>query len=228
MGYAGKLDLKLKARELRKKGLSVKTIEKKLKVSRSSVSLWIRDIKLTEKQLRKLYLNKRTGALKGSIIAAMNKMRRREKITEKLNMEGKKEIGKISKRDMFLAGVAMYFAEGSKTDGSIEFCNSDPRSIKFMVDWMQKICKINKEKFRCSLYIHDNLNDVKAKKYWSTLVKIPLSQFRKSYIVKNNPNRLRKVKHEYGILRLTVSDINLHRKIMGWISGLFRNQNIPG
>jgi len=78
MSYAGKLDLKLKAQKLRKRGLSVKEIEKKLKVSRSSVSLWIREVKLTKKQLKKLYLNKKTGQLKGSIIAAMNKIKIRE------------------------------------------------------------------------------------------------------------------------------------------------------
>ena len=59
MSYSGKLELKLKARELRKNGLSVKAIQEKLKVSRSSVSLWVRDIKLTRKQLEKLYLNQK-------------------------------------------------------------------------------------------------------------------------------------------------------------------------
>ena len=221
MGYSGKLELKLKARNLRKRGLSIKKIQRKLKVSRSSVSLWVRDVKLTKKQLEKLYLNKKTGNLKGSIIAAMNKIKKREEITQRLMREGTKEIGKLSKRDKFIAGIAMYFAEGSKTDGSINFSNSDPLAIKFMVNWFREVCDVPEEKFRCSLYIHDNLDEKKAKKYWSKLTEIPLSQFRKSYIVKNNPHRLRKVKHIYGVLRITTSNINLHRKIMGWINGIF-------
>jgi len=222
MGYAGKLDLKLKARSLRKSGLSIREIQKRLKVSKSSVSIWVRDIRLTKKQLEKLYLNKKTGNLKGSIIAAMNKIRKREKLTKKLMQEGKKEVGKLSKRDKFVIGISMYFAEGDKTDKSVVFSNTDSQAIKFMVDWLRKVCKVPEEKFRCNLYIHDNLNEKEAKKFWSDLIKIPLSQFRKSYIVKNNPNRLRKVKHKYGVLRVTVSNVNLHRKIMGWISGVFR------
>lgn len=222
MGYAGKLDLKLKARSLRKNGLSIGEIQKRLRVSRSSASIWVRDIRLTRKQLEKLYLNKKTGALRGSIIAAMNKIRKREKLTKKLIQEGKKEVGRLSKRDKFITGVVMYFAEGSKGDDSVSFSNSDPRAIKFMVNWFRVICKVPEKKFRCSLYIHDNLNEEKAKKYWSRLIKIPLSQFRKSYIVKNNPRRLRKVKHKYGVFRLTISNVNLHRKIMGWIEGLFK------
>jgi len=222
MGYSGKLELKLKARVLRKKGLSIKEIERKLKVSRSSVSLWVRDVRLTKKQLKRLYLNKRRSGLRGCIIAAMNKIKKREETTEKLMKEGIKEVGRLSKRDRFIVGVAMYFAEGSKSDKNVVFSNSDPRAIKFMVDWYREFCKVPEEKFRCSLYIHDNLDEKKAKKFWSRLTKIPLSQFRKSYIVKNNSHRLRKVKHIYGVLRVVISDVNLHRKIMGWIEGIFK------
>mgnify|MGYP001573837167 CR=1 FL=1 len=222
MGYAGKLELKNKAQLLRKKGLSVKEIQRRLKVSRSSVSLWVRDIQLTKKQLRKLYLNKKTGALKGSIIAAMNKIRAREELTEKLMKEGEKEIGIISNRDKFIAGVSMYFAEGDKGGRNVSFSNSDPRAIKFMVKWFRDVCRIPLNRLRLSLYLHDNLDERKAKRFWTKLTKIPSAQFRKSYIVKNNPHRLRKVKHIYGVLRVAVSDTNLHRKIMGWISGMFR------
>ncbi len=223
MSYAGKLDLKLKAQKLRKRGLSVKEIEKKLKVSRSSVSLWIREVKLTKKQLKKLYLNKKTGQLKGSIIAAMNKIKIREDITKRLIKEGEKEVGKISLRDKFITGISLYFAEGSKGDKNVSFSNSDPKAIKFMVKWLREFCKVPQEKFRGTLYLHDNLNEKQAKEFWLELTGIPLRQFTKTYIVRNNPKRLRKVKHPYGVFRITVSNANLHRKIMGWISGIFKS-----
>lgn len=222
MGNAGKLELKLKARQLRKKGMSVGEIQKRLKVSRSSVSLWVRGIQLSKKQLEKLYLNKKTGGLRGSIIAAMNKIRAREELTRRLMQEGAKEIGKLSRRDKFITGVAMYFAEGDKGDKNVGFSNSDPSAIKFMADWFRSVCKVPKKKFRANIYLHDNLDEQKAKIFWVKVTKIPLDQFGKSYIVKNNPHRLRKVKHIYGVLRITVSDVNLQRKIMGWISGVFK------
>lgn len=222
MSYVGKLELKLKARALRKHGLSVKEIQKRLRVSRSSISLWVRGIKLTKEQLEKLYLNKKSGGLKGSIIAAMNKIKFREQLTEKLIGEGKKEIGGLSKRDKFIAGVAMYFAEGTKGDKNVSFSNTDPKAIKFMTSWLRRFCNVPEKKFRASLYLHDNLNEKMAKQFWSKLTRIPLDQFRKSYIVKNNPNRLRKVRHIYGVLKITVSNANLHRKIMGWINGVFK------
>ncbi|XOB40352.1 MAG: helix-turn-helix domain-containing protein [Candidatus Nealsonbacteria bacterium] len=220
MGYAGKLKLKLKAKELRKKGLSVKTIQKRLGVSRSSVSLWVRDIQLTRKQLERLYLNKKTGALRGSIIAAMNATKRRRELTRKLIAQGKKEIGNISKRDRFIAGIALYLGEGSKTDGDVSFSNSNPEAMKFMVSWFRAFCKAPEKRLRGSLYIHSNLDEKKSKRFWSEITEIPLSQFTKSYIVKNNPHRLRKTKHIYGVFRVKISDVNLHRKIMGWIKGV--------
>ncbi|HNP79293.1 MAG TPA: hypothetical protein PKI00_00370 [Candidatus Pacearchaeota archaeon] len=216
----GKLDLKLKARELRKKGLSIKKIKKKLNVSLSSVSVWVRDIKLNKKQLNKLYLNKKTGNLKGSIIAAHNKIKEREKITKILNEQGRKDIGRLNKRERFIAGIAIYAGEGGKTDRDISFVNSDPKMIKFMVNWFKDFCDISNDKLRGSLYIHDDLNENKAKSFWSKLSEIPLSQFTKSYIVKNNKNRLRKKKHNYGIFKIKISNAFLHRKIMGWVDGL--------
>lgn len=221
MGYAGKLELRLEAQSLRKKGLSLKEIQKRLGVSRSSVSLWVREVKLTQRQIRRLYLNKETGRLKGSAIAAANKIRAREELTRKIIKVAQREVGSLSKRDRFITGIAMYFAEGDKGGKNVAFSNSNPYAIKFMADWLRVECKVPEEKFRCYLYIHDNLDEVKAKRFWSKLTHIPLAQFRKSYIVMNNPNRLRKVKHVHGVLRISVSDVNLHRRITGWISKIF-------
>ncbi|MCX6789354.1 MAG: helix-turn-helix domain containing protein [Candidatus Gribaldobacteria bacterium] len=221
MSYVGKLKLKQEAIRLRRNGLSVKEIQKRLQVSMSSVSLWVRDVKLTQKQLRKLYLNKRTGALRGCIVAAMNRTEQRKKLTCRLIDGGKKEVGCISKRDKFMAGIAMYFSEGDKASESVAFSNSDPRAIEFMADWFREFCKVPEDKFRCYLYIHDNLDEVEAKKFWSKILRLPITQFRKSYIVKNNPKRLRKTKNIYGVLRISISDVNLHRRIMGWIEGIF-------
>lgn len=220
MGYRGKLKKEKEAKELRKNGWSIKKIEKELGVARSSVSKWVRDVKLTEKQIKQLYLNKKTGQLRGCIVAARNKQNRRAELVSRLKEEGKKEIGFLKKKDRFIAGVAMYFAEGSKTDQNVSFSNSDPRAIKFMAEWLREFCFVPEGRFRGRIYLHDNLDEKRAKKFWSELTNVPLEQFRKSYIVKNDPKRFRKSKNIYGVFTLTVSDVNLLRKIMGWTEGV--------
>lgn len=224
MGYAGKLAEKLRAQELRRKGLSYKEIRKEIRVSKSTLSHWCRDIVLTPKQLERLYKRKEFGQLKGSVIAAKNKQRARFKEVEKLRKAGVKEVGKLSKRDKFIAGIALYVADGDKYDDcSFGFSNSDPRLIKFMGLWFKEFCEIPGEKFRGSLWIHDDLNEEEAKKYWSKLIEMPLSQFRKSYIVKSKTRskKIRKKKHPYGVFSLRFSGTRAKRKLFGWIEGIF-------
>lgn len=222
MGYYGKIKLRFEAQKLRGKGWSIRKIEEKLHVSRSSVSLWVRDIKLPSTFIKKLYQNQRTGGLRGSFIAAQNKVKKREKLIFTIVNKAREEVGALTKRDMFIAGMSLYLAEGDKADRRVAFSNADPRTINFMMKWLRIICFVPEKKFRCCIYIHDNLDEKAAKLYWSKITDISLSQFMKSYIVKNKAQRFRRTKHEYGICRIVVCDVNLHRKIMGWISGAFR------
>ena len=220
MGYAGKIAEKSKARELRKKGYSVRQIEEKLSVSRSSVSLWCRDIILADDLVDKLYLNKKTGALKGSYVASQNKIKARKQAEKRFIERGKKTVGLLSNRDLFISGIALYAAEGEKTGGTMGLSNSDPRIIKLFLKWLRQFFEVPEEKLRASLYLHDNLDELAAKKYWSKITKVPLTQFCKTFVVKNKYNSFRHSKHVNGVLRVRVSDINLLRQILGYIDGL--------
>jgi len=220
MGYTGYLELKQKARELRKKGMSVREIHNRLNISKSSASIWTRDIKLTKKQLLKLYKNKLNGRIKGSFINAKKQQEERIRKTLELHRIGMQEVGKLSKRDKFIIGIALYSGEGTKSDRNCGFANSDPSLIKFMVYWFRKFCKVKESKLRGSLWLHENLSQIEAEIYWSKLTKIPLKQFQKTYIVKQKRNNIRKNIHKYGVFSVRFTDATIHRKIMGWIKGI--------
>jgi hypothetical protein len=221
VGYFGKIDLQNRAIVLRKKGRSIRSIENELKVSRSSVSQWVRGVILTKTQINILYRNKSTGGLKGSFIASQNKINKRIVETKEIERIGSLEIGNISKRDRFMLGIALYLGEGSKTSHNVSFTNSDSKVMKFMKEWLVEFCKIEKNSIRCNIFLHDDLDEGKAKKFWGGILDIKTNQFKKSYIVKNNPDRLRKAKHEYGICRITVSRVSILRQILGWIKAVF-------
>ncbi len=220
MGYSGYLKLKQKAITLRKKGLSVRNIQKELKVSKSSVSIWTRDVKLTKKQLLRLYKNKLNGRIKGSFINAKKQQEERIRKTLELHRIGMQEVGKLSKRDKFIIGIALYSGEGTKSDRNCGFANSDPSLIKFMAYWFREFCKVQESKLRGSLWIHENLDRIKAERFWSKLTKIPLKQFQKTYIVEQKRRNIRKNIHEYGVFSIRFTDATIHRKIMGWIKGI--------
>jgi len=119
-------------------------------------------------------------------------------------------------------GVALYLGEGSKTGDAVEFTNADPETIRFMFNWYIKFCGIPQEKIKASLWIHDNLDEPNAKKYWSNLLGINMSQFGKSYISKNKTNsqKIRKNIHKHGIIKIRYYSVAKLRLILGWIKGV--------
>jgi len=220
VGYYGRLEEKEQARQLRRGGLSVREITTRLRVSKDSVSRWVRDIQLTDKQLRRLYLNQKTGALRGSIIGSNKNQRRREEETLQLLNEGCRQVGVLTKRDRFIAGVCLYAAEGNKTDGDVAISNTDPLILRFMVRWLEEFLHVERSRMKLYLYLHEGLNEDTAKQFWSNMLDIPITRFGKTYRASATRARLRKVRHVYGVLRVGVSNRLLHRRLMGWVSGI--------
>lgn len=226
MGHYGKLQEKTIALKLRYKGYSYSEILKKIKVSKDTLSRWCRDIVLTDYQKQRLINNKIFGQKKGSLIAAENKKRLRIMETQTIYKESAKQIGSINLREKFIAGISLYAGEGDKTDSQVGFSNSNPDLIKFMMWWFRKFCKISEDKYRGSLWLHQGLDEKKAKIFWANIIGIPLSQFNKTYIAKNKPysKKIRKNIHKYGVFAIRFSNAIIHRRIMGWISALFHDR----
>jgi len=224
MGYYGRLELKKRARLLRKSGKSYNKIVSVLHLSKSTISDWCKDIPLTQSQIRQLLSDKKSGAHKGSLIAAANKKKIRLEQTTRLFAEGMREVGILSKRDRFISGVAFYSSEGTKTDNGCAFANSDPKMIAFMISWFKEFGNVSIDKFHAAIWIHENKNESKAKRFWSKTTRIPQKNFYKSYITENKikSKKIRKNIHEFGVCTIYVSNAPLQRKLMGWIGGVLQ------
>ncbi len=222
MGYFGKLEEKEKAKRLRKKGYSYNQIKTETGLSKDTICRCCRDIELTKKQILALNLNRKRGQILGSIRGAKTNQRRRILSEERLLKKGIKQIGTLNKREKFMLGIAFYQGEGSKTGSGVEFTNSDPDTVVFMVRWFEEFCQIGKENLKCSLWLHDNLNEKVAIKYWSDLLGVKKEQFGKTYVAKNkiNSKKIRKNIHKYGIIKIRYYDVLKLRLILGWIKGV--------
>ena len=166
---------KEKVINLRKKGLSYNEIIKIIPVSKSSVSLWCRNIQLNNDQ-RKLIDNKR-NYLSG-IKAIQNKF---WNLRSKSFNDGRDMINKLTKNERFVAGLMLYWAEGTKAK-SAAISNSDPRLIKFMITWFKEFFAIFPKNFHIHMHIHSGHDENKLKLFWSKLTGVPLQNFRKSFI----------------------------------------------
>ncbi len=222
MGYFGKLEQKELAKSLRKKGYSYGKIMLITGLSKDTISRCCRDIILTPLQIKQLDLNRREGQTVASLKGAKSNQLKRINSEKMLLEEGIKQVGKVYSRDRFIAGISLYQAEGSKTNNAVEFTNSDPETTKFMVNWLEEFCQINKSEISFSLWLHDNLNEQNAIEYWTKYLKISNSQFGKTYFAKNKigSRKIRKNIHQFGIIKIRYYDAYKLRLILGWIKGV--------
>lgn len=227
--FMAKTKKKVLAQKLRRKGLSISEIARKLNMQKSgTISRWCRDIALTSEQIERLVAKKISGSYKGRIKFLERVRRERIRETKLMRKEGIKEIGKLDKRNFFIAGVAMYLSEGftSSSSEEVSFSNSDPYVILFMLKWFKKICKVNKDKFTIQVRINRIHKDriKKVESYWLKLTGIPLSQFTKTILIKAKSKKIYP-NHDshYGNVRIKVlQGTKLRRKINGWVEGLIK------
>ena len=217
---------KNKALKLRLKGRSINEISEKLNVTKSTVGVWCRDIRLGPKQIERLAERVKSGSYKGRIKFLEKTRKKRIEEVETLKKEGIREIGKLNKRDLFIAGIAMYWSEGYTYSGGdqVGFTNSDPKIILLTLRWFKELCRVPDDKISLQVKINKiHKNRIrKVENYWSNLTKIPLNQFNKTVLIKS---KVKKVYPNpgvhYGTLRIIVRQgTKLRRKINGWIEGL--------
>lgn len=217
--------IKETVRKFRKEGLSLNEIFLKTKVPITTIRTWIYDINLSEKQLE--IINKRVQkALQKGRIKAQNTQREiRIKKETDLKIKGKKDIGKLSSRDIFIAGIALYWAEGfkNKHERRLGFCNSDPNMINFYIKWLEKSLNVKKENLVARLTLNSSYKYKikKIEEQWSRLTGISLGQFTKPFYQNTLWKKQFNTDNYKGVLRVHVKDSldNLLR-MRGWLEGL--------
>jgi hypothetical protein len=169
--------LKEKVKNLRSQGLSYNEILKEVKASKSSVSLWCRDVPLTKAQKKRLH-EKRPQAKNG--IAAIQRYFWKKRCAA--FDEGRVLTRRFYNDPIFIGGLMLYWAEGSKAGGGAEIANSDNRLIRFMVHWFDVFFGRPPESLRIHMHLHSGQNEEDMKKYWSKITGVPLANFQKSFI----------------------------------------------
>lgn len=173
---------KLKAIRLRKKGASYSQIRGEIKVSKSSLSLWLSGMPLSEKRLKELQ------GFNAVRIEKYRETRRKTRETRwaKVREVAKKSIGSLSRRELFLAGLFLYWGEGGKTKiATTTLSNTDPAMILFFMRWL-KLFKVPRNRLRVHVHLYADMNVQRELQYWSKILELPLSSFRKPYIKKSN------------------------------------------
>lgn len=215
---------KIEAIKLRKLGRSYNEILKEVSIAKSTLSVWLKDIWVAKKQTQRLTLKRKLAQQKAHETCRNNRIVKESGIIEK----AKSEIQSISRKELWLIGAILYWAEGSKQKAHnvsqrVSFGNSDPNMILLFVRWAKEICKCAKDDFIYSLYIHKNADKDKAEKFWENIVDGKLAWV---YLKRHNPKSKRRNNNEgyHGLLRVDIKkSTDLNRQIKGWVMGIFEN-----
>lgn len=210
-----KEELRAKAIQLRKKGFSYNEIRKYVPVSKSSLSMWLKHVRLSPKHRARLY----TKQIAILALGAPSQRERRKKEVERIISRAKAEIRfPLSTEAYRFLGAALYWAEGSKTK-NFEITNSDPMLVVFMVKWFSDTFNVSPKTFKAHLNIYSQQNEGNLKKFWSNLIGVPIENFGKTFVKPANKN-FKKNNLYYGTIKVRVpKGTDMKLRIFGWIQG---------
>lgn len=215
---------RIEARKLRREGQSIRTISKKVNVSKGTVSLWCEDIMLTIEQKNKLIEDEKKGKAVGRAKAWESIRNERLNRLAKYVEKGRNFVGQLSERDIFIAGIALYWAEGNKKNRRLVFSNSDPIMIKLQIKWLIECLGVSRNDIYCKVGINQIHRDrvARVEQYWSEITGIPLNEFRKVSLKKVDSVKVyENTEEHFGTLNLIVKkSTNLNYLILGLIKGM--------
>ena len=183
--------IKIKTRELRKRGNSIKDIAWKLNVSQSTVSLWCRDLKLSREQVNKLLKSKESNITRGRLKGAQ--IQRDKRINAiKLAEKEAKRLKKLTNKEYLIAGLALYLAEGSKKMDRVQFTNMNPAMINFMLKWFLKFYNVSRENIKYTILINEihKDRDAKLKKFWQKYLELKPRNFTDIRYIKTKQKKI--------------------------------------
>ncbi|WP_138905599.1 hypothetical protein [Streptomyces albidochromogenes] len=209
-------DLRAKARDLRLEGLTYDQIQAQLGCSKSSISLWVRDLPKPAPR----YTDKECQALMNAGLARLRQAQDEQR--QETKRLAREEIGPLANRELFLVGVSLYWAEGTKDkeyrrSEVLQFINSDPNVIRVYLRWLE-LLGVTRERMRFRVSIHESADVSEAEQFWADLTGLDVADFKRATLKKHQPKTARKNTAEAyrGCLIIYVSkSADLYRRVEG-------------
>ncbi|WP_432088397.1 hypothetical protein [Streptomyces sp. bgisy095] len=183
-------DLRARARELRLEGWTYDRIQLELGCSKSSISLWVRDLPKPEPR----YTEEERRARMDAGLARLRETRDEER--QETKRLARESVGALSDRELFIAGVTLYWAEGAKDKSYrrrevLQFINSDPNVITLYLRWLD-LLGVTPDRLRFRVSIHESADVAEAEGFWAELAGVDGSTFQRATLKRHNPRTVRK------------------------------------
>lgn len=213
-------ELKQKAIQLRtEKQLSYNAILAQIPVAKSTLHEWLKHYPLSKERM--LELKKAAwGKLEAKIELFRETMRQKRERDNQVTYEKYlKKFGRISVRSIFISGLILYLAEGSKTDNyKVALTNTDPKIIKYFLNWLMKFYKVPKEKIKIFLQLYPTMDIDNEILFWLNELGLEREQLFKPFIRKLHPSSFSyKESFRHGTCAIIYSNTKIKRGIMAAI-----------
>ena len=162
---------------LRRQGYSFAEISEQLGISKSTASLWLRNVSIDNAGIKRLIARGDNGRAKG----IASNQRRIQTAWQKMAdnsvlIDNNLEQRSVDECKLLLA--MLYWGEGAKRSRSLIFMNSEPEMIKAFIFLMRKSFSIDESKFRVVIHLHDYHDKEEMVDYWSRVTDINKKQIR--------------------------------------------------
>jgi hypothetical protein len=163
-------------KDLRRQGLSYGEIMELIPVKKSTLATWCREVKLTREQIEAI---RKRRAQEPGIPRDTNRKRREE--IALIRLIAREQVPELINDTKWVAGVILYWAEGSKTRNFVNLANTDPRALRLFVQWLRTYISPSAQ-FSLQLHLHEGNDDVAAKRYWRAETGLVDANFHKTFI----------------------------------------------
>jgi transcriptional regulator with XRE-family HTH domain len=209
------------ARQMRREqGWSVREIARLLGVSRSSVSLWVREIPLTAAQ--RAALEARNPLYNGQLQGARANAERGRARRLAYQQRGRRLARNADA--LYVGGCMLYWAEGDKARHRVRLANSDPAVLHHFVAFLRTHFHVEDTRIRitCNLFADHEPRQREIEDFWLGTLGLQRSALCKSIINRYSrySQKNRKNKLPYGTCRVAVNSTEIAQTIYGSIQEL--------
>lgn len=195
-----KTEVRSEALRLRlESNMSYSQIRKQLQVSKSTLSYWLRDFPLSEARIAELKLAGWTNgeASRERFRKTMREIRDRK--AEELYRFQLEKMQFLPDIAYYTAGLMLYLAEGDKKNiGRISIANTDYRTIRFFMRWLEKFMDVDLKRVKVQLHLYETMDIHKEMIFWTKSLDFRIEQFYKPSIrpvLKNSFNYRESYRH---------------------------------
>lgn len=215
------------ARALRQQGLRYADIAERFRTSVATAYAWTSDVVVRADDERDAGGRTRAERRETSRRAWEPRLRDAEVRRQQTKLAAAHEMRPVLQRDLFVAGLVAYWAEGTKDKDyrrqeRLVFTNSDPLMVRLFCDWLD-LLQVEPERRRYRVSIHETADAAAAERHWAEVLHPAEPVFQSATIKRHDPatNRLRTGDDYHGCLVVGVTQsADLYRREEGWWYGL--------